>query len=211
MPARLSSMELSDPLTPDPSGATNRRKSTRTRQKPVLLHEDFSTTSGNNKRKRTELHSNASGDNQDNILDDESSLEESDGDPDQEEVKERKRRAPRPKKPQTKPTVKKAKTNNTVTTKLAVRPAMNGTKKASKPKKPPIRSVGDASDDGTGLYGIFVRAMIISYKANSVSSRSIFSRAHSGCCCCRLDDALRTTPGQCGLRFDQLCSKVYRM
>lgn len=183
MPARLSSMELSDPLTPDPSGATNRRKSTRTRQKPVLLQEDFSTTrsnSGSNKRKRTEPRSEESADNEeDNISDDESSPEESDGDPDQEELKERKRRAPKPKKTQIKPSAKKPKVDNTTTTtKLAVRPAMNGTKKASKPKKPPARSIADASEDVTGLYGIIVRYGV--HRSRLILSLAeVFSQGHT--------------------------------
>lgn len=161
MPARLSSMELSDPLSPDPasiSSATSRRKSTRTKQKPVLLQEEVSTptvNSGNNKRKRTELRGGNSVDNEDNLSESENSPQESDGDPDEEELKERRRRAPKAKKPQTKPAAKKPKVGHTITTtKLAVRPAINGTKKASKPKKPPARSSADISDSGNGLYGM---------------------------------------------------------
>lgn len=161
MPARLSSMEISDPVTPDldsNSSATNRRKSTRTRQKPVLLQEDLNTTrpsDNSNKRKRTELRDGASSDNRNNISDDESRTAESDGDPDEEELRERRRKISRTKKIQTKPSAKKPKVSNAMTkTKLAVRPAVNGTKKISKPKNSTTRSKDGTPDNGVGLYGM---------------------------------------------------------
>lgn len=160
MPARLSSMELSDPTTPDPTAnnnATSRRKSTRTKQKPVLLQEDpyvSNVSNGSSKRKRAEMHDEDSADQEDDIPNEESSLDESDGDPDEEELKEQRRRAPKIKKAPSKPVAKKPKTMNAPTTKLAVRPAVNGAKRAPKPIKPRARSITATTDIGTGLYGL---------------------------------------------------------
>lgn len=158
MPARLSSMELSDPITPDasPNGnATNRRKSTRMRQKPVLLQEDVSTsrsTNGSNKRKRTSLRGGEPTSMIDETSDEESSPEESDGHPDEEELKEKRKRAAKQKKVSTRPAVKKPKVGNATITTLAVRPALNGAPKTTKSKRPRARSNTFVSDADTGLY-----------------------------------------------------------
>ena len=158
MPARLSSMELSDPANADPTipnNATTRRKSARTRQKPVLLQEvpDVSNASnGSTKRKRADLRDRDSPDPLDDISDEETSLDESDGDPHEEELKEKRTKASRDRKAAPKPAAKKPKTVSAPTTKLAVRPAINGTNSAPKPKKPRARSNTVVSDSGTGLY-----------------------------------------------------------
>lgn len=159
MPARLSSMELSDPVTSEsnlgPIDATNRRKSSRVRHKPVLLQDDHKisrSSNGTGKRKRGGTIQEG-GTDADNISLDEAS--DSDGDPDEEELKEKKRKAPRVKKMPSKPAAKKPKTSDMRTASLPVRPAMNGVKKASKPKKPQAQSSGTVVKDATGLYGVF--------------------------------------------------------
>ncbi|KAL8716067.1 MAG: hypothetical protein Q9225_006248 [Loekoesia sp. 1 TL-2023] len=155
MPARLSSMELSDPATPQasssPSDATARRKSGRVKHKPVLLQSDPNLSilpNGNAKRKRTADVEEAEVDNPDS---EESDPDESDGDPDEEELKE-KRRKSRSKKASTKPAAKKPKTSQLKTTNLPVRPAVNGVKKPSKPRRPRAKPNAALADQGTGLF-----------------------------------------------------------
>lgn len=152
-------MELSDPPTPDTSidldVTANRRKSGRATQKPVLLNKDPNipqvSTGSSAKRKRTdprvEDFSHTSSEEVESI---------SESDPDEEELKERRRKASRPKKARSSQSVsKKTKTAPALTTNLAVRPATNGIKKAAKPKKArarPAKNAANAADDGTGLY-----------------------------------------------------------
>ena len=158
MPVRSSSMELSDTATPDTSldmtSTANRRKSGRATQKPVLLIKDpnISQVSGGNggKRKRAippaqDVATSSDAESGDEASDDES-------DPDEEELKERRRKAPRPKKAPSKTNAKKSRTGTGLTTNLAVRPAVNGVKKAARPKQPRARPVKNAEDHGTGLY-----------------------------------------------------------
>lgn len=151
-------MELSDPAPPDPTtpnDATNRRKSARTRQKPVYLQEDpyvSNVSNGSTKRKRADMRDGNSPDPLNDLSDEETSLDESDGDPHEEELKEKRRKASRAKKASSKPAAKKPKTISAPTTKLPVRPAINGTKKAPKPKNPRARSDTAIPDNGTGLY-----------------------------------------------------------
>ena len=148
-------MDHSDPATPDTSmevhDTTNRRKSGRVRQAPVLLSRDPNLTQNNGnggKRKRTQLRGgdmpDASGEEDD---DEESDVSESD--PDEEELKERRKRAS--KKATSKPAPKKPKTAGPATTKLAVRPATNGVAKASKAQRSKARPTALAGQ-GTGLY-----------------------------------------------------------
>ncbi|KAL9045431.1 MAG: hypothetical protein Q9214_001523, partial [Letrouitia sp. 1 TL-2023] len=155
MPARLSSMELSDPVIADTGSsatdAPNRRKSGRITHKPVLLQADLNTslsTEGSGKRKRSSYIQTAE------IADDqsdESSIADSDGDPDEEELKER-RRKPRSRKSSSKPAVKKAKIGNAQTTTLPVRPAVNGVKKTPRPRKPKSHPTALVAGSGTGLF-----------------------------------------------------------
>ena len=150
-------MELSDPASPKYSAndAINRRKSGRAKQKPVLYQQDpnisiVSNASG--KRKRAELQGgDVVNDNEDGS-EEESTVSESDGDPDEEELKEKRRRVAKSKKGHSKPAAKKPKTSADATTKLPMRPATNGVKKA-KTWKPRARQ-NAAVEDGTGLYGI---------------------------------------------------------
>ena len=151
MPIRLASMDLSDPATPnssiDMNGTANRRKSGRAKHKPVLLNKDPNipqVTSSGAKRKRADTLAEPS----DADMDEESSPDESD--PDEEELKERRRKA---KRAPSKPAPKKPKAGPGLTTNLAVRPAVNGVKKTSRPKQPRARPVKNTADDGAGLYG----------------------------------------------------------
>lgn len=151
-------MELSDPTTPDTSldmsSTINRRKSGRATQKPVLLNKDPNISQvslGNNgKRKRADPPTQPLVDSSDDDSGDEVSDDESD--PDEEELKERRRKTSRAKKAPNKSVAKKPRTGPTMTTNLAVRPAVNGSKKAARPKQPRARSVQNAEDNGTGLY-----------------------------------------------------------
>ena len=156
-------MDRSSPATPDPSsnanGATNRRRSGRTVHKPVVLQEDPNVsqiTNGNGKRKRTDIRGGDMTEVQDDNSEGETSPEDTGGDADEEEVKEKTRRAAKLKKAQSKRTAKKPKTTVGTTTKLAVRPATNGFKKPAKPKKPRARANLTVIDDGTGLYCRFL-------------------------------------------------------
>lgn len=151
-------MDHSDPLTPDTSmevhETSNRRKSGRARQAPVLLSQDpnlVPNSTNGAKRKRTEV---VGGDATTPGGEDESEeeSEDDDSDPDEEELKER--RTKTPKKRASKPAPKKSKTGGPTTTKLAVRPAANGVRKASKAQKSKARPTGAAAMDGTGLFGL---------------------------------------------------------
>ena len=158
MPLTSSSMHLSDPVTPDTSvdmdSAVNRRRSGRAIQKPVLLNKDPNipqvTTANSGKRKRADPPAQDVVDSSDPESEDDASNDESD--PDEEELKERRRKAPRPKKAPGKSVAKKPRTGPALTTNLAVRPAVNGTKKAVRPKQTRALPVGNAEDNGTGLF-----------------------------------------------------------
>ncbi|MCJ1396812.1 hypothetical protein MMC11_000002 [Xylographa trunciseda] len=151
MPARLSSMELSDPATPATTDAPNRRKSARSVQKPISYQQDLNASiggTGSGKRKRGET---TDVDIDADPLGDETSSDENESDPDEEELKEQRRRAPKVKRVQDKPVAKKPKNTRAPTTSLAMRPATNGVKKPSKPRKP--RAKQNTTDpDETGLY-----------------------------------------------------------
>lgn len=153
MPARLSSMELSDPGS---SHAINRRKSGRAVKKPDFFQEDASTHSNyTGKRKRVD---GAEAEDEDMVGDAsaDGSVDESDGQADEEELKEKRRTAPKAKKVLSKPAAKRPKTVNGMG-KLAIRPAPNGVKKAApRPKKQP-RARQSAVQDADGLYGMFIR------------------------------------------------------
>ena len=152
-------MERSDPATPEPisgaNGATHRRRSGRTVHKPVLLQEDPNVsqiTNGNGKRKRIDIRGGDVIDVDGEDSEGEITPEDSDGDPDEEELREKTRRAPRPKKVRGKPAAKKPKTTAMTMTKLAVRPATNGIKKSTRTKKPRARANFIVAENGTSLY-----------------------------------------------------------
>ena len=149
-------MDHSDPATPETSveaqDTSNRRKSGRTRHKPVLLQQDpnvtQSTRAGSAKRKLADFR-DEDGNGEDGDTDEDS--EQSESDPDEEEVKERKKKATR--KVASKPAPKKSRPNDIASKSLPVRPAVNGVKKAAKPRKAPPRLSG-LGDLGSGLYGM---------------------------------------------------------
>lgn len=147
-------MEISEPVAPSSSpsanDATNRRRSGRAKQQPVLYQQDpriSQSGSSAGKRKRTEPRG---GDAEDDDKDSESESDpaESESDPDAEELRDRRKKA---KKVPRKPTAKKVKT--LATTKLAVRPAINGVTKPAKPKKSRARPSAAVAQDEDGLYG----------------------------------------------------------
>lgn len=85
----------------------------------------------------------------------EEEIDDSDGEPDPEEVKDKKKRkAPATKKNPAKPAAKKLKTADAQTLKLPVRPATNGIGKATKSKKLGARTSPAVSNHETGLYGM---------------------------------------------------------
>ncbi|KAL8804678.1 MAG: hypothetical protein Q9200_005725 [Gallowayella weberi] len=147
-------MELSDPHTPNPSSSPNdasRRKSGRVKHKPVLLQSDPNASIASyrtGKRKRADAPRDTDLNGQ---ISEESSIHESDGDPDEEEMKE-KRRKSRPKKTSAKPATKKQKIAKPQTTSLPVRSAVNGVKQPSKPRRPRPQAKIAIPDEGTGLF-----------------------------------------------------------
>lgn len=145
MPARISSMELSDPAAPSSSPSindlTSRRRSARVKQPPVPYW------SSGEKRKRDILSE------QDLDSEEESEPDGSDSGPDEEELKERRRKAPKAKNASNRPVSKKPKTVASMTTKLPVRSATNGFKKPAKPKKSRARPSAAVLDEEGGLYG----------------------------------------------------------
>ncbi|KAI9736191.1 MAG: hypothetical protein M1834_001076 [Cirrosporium novae-zelandiae] len=159
MPARLSSMELSDPDVPSSIG---RRKSGRVIRKPAFFSEDglrsSPTQNGGTKRKRDEDKSDEEMENgvsEEPEDENEESSEDDEGEPDEEELKER-RRAQR-KKPSVKPKTKKPRTNNITGLSLAIRPVTNGRKPTGRSRKRP-KPRPSAIDDAEGLYAeLFAR------------------------------------------------------
>lgn len=130
----------------DATSSSARRKSGRVTKKPEKFTPGASPT-GAAKRKR--------GDDNDSGVDaDEATSEEdesTEGEPDEEELRER-RRNTKSKAPAKRPAQKKAKTNGKSVT-LAMRPATGAPKKSSRPRKAPIRKSILAGDETEGLYG----------------------------------------------------------
>ncbi|KAK2742935.1 hypothetical protein FQN57_005065 [Myotisia sp. PD_48] len=165
------SSSLSEPLSEDENpdlaelGGSSRRKSGRVRRKPDLFSSQ-SFHSSRPKRKRPSTGSGAEEDasNTDGHEqaddDDDDDIDLSDGEPDEEELKARRRLSKKAasqkkkdsKKPKGKPTAKKQKITNGLSTELALRPVLNGkkSKAPSKPKKARMRQ--SELDDEHGLY-----------------------------------------------------------
>jgi cohesin complex subunit SA-1/2 len=155
--------------TPSPSG--DRRKSGRTTRKPELFSQTYSdpngTATGGAKRKRT-----TTGDENEDEIEDagdasepESEEVEEDDEPDEEELREKRRAARRastrktPAGTKAKPRSKGSRSSkkpkvarNGVGDQLALRPAANGAKPASRPRKPNVRPSLIAGE--SGLYGM---------------------------------------------------------
>lgn len=184
MPVTSSSMELSDPETPDTSldmaTTANRRKSGRATRKPVLLNKDPNISQvgmgSGGKRKRVDVPAQDLVESSDAESENETSEDESD--PDEEELKERRRKAPRPKKAPSKSVAKKPRTGPALSTSLAVRPAVNGVKKNARPKQPRAPPVKDAQDIATGLYCTCADHARLSTSANSPPAE-VFSEGHT--------------------------------
>lgn len=204
-------MELSDPATPDMNGTADRRKSGRSRHKPVLLNKDPNIPqrvhSSGAKRKRAESRVEDVSDPTDDDMDDEGNIEDSG--PDQEELKEQKRKS-RSKKGSSKPAAKRPKSVPVLTTNLAVRPAVNGAKKASKPKQPRAPPIKNVADGGTGLYGeSFLRVRSIFVLISS--SRGFLSRSYIRRCRGRLDQEMGAEQHRGDVLLDQLRHQVHRL
>lgn len=149
MPGIRSTMEMSDPPSSSAAAqdAPNRRKSGRAIHKPVLYQGDPNvsiSTNGSAKRKRPEKTAVDAEDD----LGDESSSGGNESDPDEEELKEKRRRAGKGKKTLNKPAAKKPKMTKDDPLKLAMRPATNGVKKPSKPRKPRAKVNVPAGEGG---------------------------------------------------------------
>ena len=130
----IPNMEVDSQPNATPSDATNRRRSARTVQKPVLFQQDPNipvTANGSAKRKRAERDAPASAD----ALGPESSSDHAESEADAEETKEKRRRTAKSSKARDKATKKNVKAADSDGMKLAMRPATNGVKPA-KPRKP---------------------------------------------------------------------------
>ena len=160
--------------------AGNRRKSGRATRKPELFSlsqatQDNAGTGGRPKRKRVSTQQDEENDEEDEGEEEvdedgqdasDSDEGESDGDPDEEELKEKKRKTARrtssqkKKKPNEKTksrgprAAKKPKITNGMGTELAIRPAVNGKKVASKPKRSRARPILILADED-GLFGTY--------------------------------------------------------
>lgn len=152
-------MELSDAAvsssSPFNNDATNRRRSGRTKQQPVLYQKDPNipySSSGGEKRKRVASRGDDVVERVDDSEDD-SGSDGGDSGPGEEELKERRKRAPQARKPSVRPAAKKPRTSAAMTTKLPVRPATNGFKKPAKPRKSRARPSAAVLDEDGGLYG----------------------------------------------------------
>ncbi|KAL4807661.1 hypothetical protein BDV18DRAFT_106723 [Aspergillus unguis] len=139
--------------TPSPSG--DRRKSGRATRRPELFSQSFSdvngATAGGAKRKRTSV-GNEDDDEVEDASEAESEDEEEDDEPDEEELREQRRAArkasakkassgtkPKPKSQGSRGAKKPKVTGNGVGRQLTLRPAANGGKPASRPRKPKVR------------------------------------------------------------------------
>lgn len=156
MPGRISSMESPNPSTPSAVESTNRRRSGRAIQKPVLYQQAPNVAVANNvsasgKRKRAEpalasVGQDTSGEEE------ESGVDETESEADEEEVKDQRRRAPKAKKGPVKQAAKRPKTTQERGVKLAMRPASYGGKNAMKPKKSRAKRFTVDKEAGTGLF-----------------------------------------------------------
>lgn len=131
-----------------------RRKSGRV-SKPPAKFVPASSPAGSAKRKRSADHEDSDVD-RDGISSDEESQENGEGEPDVEELKER-RRKKTPRATAKKPASKKPKTNGE-TVSLAIRPASGVPKKPRKPRKAPVRKSA-FFDDAEGLYGKHISSL----------------------------------------------------
>ena len=156
MPGILLDMDASDPPASSPTpDAPNRRRSGRVISKPVLYQQDpniATVANGSSKRKRAQRVDDEEREDGDMAEDGDESMDDDDADA-EEELKPKKRKA-KAKQPSRKPAAKKAKTAQSEGIQLAMRLAVNGAKKPSKPRPKKSRSkVIMQGAEGTGLYG----------------------------------------------------------
>lgn len=171
MPGRLLSMEGSNSDSDAPA-STSRRKSGRVVKKPAVL--GVSSPTGSTKRKRNDVEED-SNDAEEMAPDtSDEDMESSEGEPDEEEIREKRRKAKNRKKGQVKPPVKKAKPNGQ-TVNLAMRPAP---KRARKPKKAKALEGADAEDAG-GLYSRRILDNAIVLPADTRRTAEVFARGHT--------------------------------
>ena len=148
-------MQSSDPATPANMNATGRRKSGRAIQKPVLYQPDPNISINDSTSVKRKRARNDETEEDVDLVDAESSLDEEESEPDEEELKEQRRRAARERKVPSKPATKRARTTEDGSVKLAMRPATNGTKKASKPKAARARKKTVTMREEDDLYGTY--------------------------------------------------------
>lgn len=160
------------------SPASDRRKSGRVSKKPELFSQEFKDAGG--KRKRGE---GGDDDNDDDEVDEDVSSSESDDaaddEPDEEELRERRRTSRKSStkkqsytgtgKPKSRSThsAKKQRLGNGVGRKLALRPAANGKRTASRPKRPKARPSLVAGE--TGLFGMCQHSLLVLHLADFTS------------------------------------------
>jgi hypothetical protein len=193
MPARLSSMDLSDdnsstpraaangyapaPALANDDNATNRRKSVRVVKKPKLfVQEPAVPMRAKRKRGEAQVEDDASGKEDDLDEDDdedEDEDEESEGEADAEELKEERRKnaAKRKARAPLKPAAKKVKKTRAAPGPVAKKtPVPKGTNGPTpKARRGRVKQVG-SGDSGEGLYGGFSKQLV---------SAIAFNRAHS--------------------------------
>ncbi|KAI9781494.1 MAG: hypothetical protein M1839_005909 [Geoglossum umbratile] len=186
MPARLSSMDLSDDNSSTPraaangyapaDNATNRRKSVRVVKKPKLfVQEPAVPTRAKRKRAEAPVEDDASG--KEDSLDDDDDEDEDEGEADLEELKEKRRKNPakRKAKAPAKPAAKKVKK-----TRAAPSPAVKKTpvpKSANGPTSEATRKVrrgrakqAGSGESGEGLYGELFKQLTSKSPLNQMHS-----------------------------------------
>ncbi|KAF1957699.1 STAG-domain-containing protein [Byssothecium circinans] len=145
-------------LSPDATDLTSsapRRRSGRVVKRPAKFAPE-SSPAGSTKRKRGADNESGSDVDEDAPSSEDEQSQSSEGEPDEEELKAR-RQAKKSRPAQKKPQQKKPKTNGEIVS-LAMRPATSKTKKASKPRKAPVRKSAVVDEDDDGLYAeIFAR------------------------------------------------------
>jgi cohesin complex subunit SA-1/2 len=130
--------------------ATTRRKSGRVVHKPDIYQPDASAPVGPNGSAKRKRDAPPVAEPEDDI--DSEDVSDDEGEPDDEELREQRRKTKsRPGK--SKPANKKPKVAKNESISLAMRPATNGVKRSSKPKKARARHGTAAGAEGTGLYG----------------------------------------------------------
>ncbi|KAI9827338.1 MAG: hypothetical protein M1819_006980 [Sarea resinae] len=168
-------MELSDPASSDHSdNAATRRKSGRVIKKPeILAATDFGLNNSKSKRKRAQQPGDDENEVEDEDASEDDSSESEDSDVDEEEIKEKKRKAARARKTQSKPVAKRPRTANASQKTLAMRPAINGTRKPRKPR-------GQAAAAAEAIGGLYAEVFATGQSVDAVAAQWLNSyEAHN--------------------------------